>query len=94
MRFIQRKLFVTNLPYATTDLDLVQLFSAAGKVADVHLFGSQSGRAVVRMVDEAGYEAALTFDRTCYGGRTLRCTEWIDKEMRPWHPLSRGPSRE
>ena len=38
------KVFVSNIPFATTDDDLVEKFRAAGAVADAHIFCRDDGR--------------------------------------------------
>ena len=62
---MDKKLYVGNLPYTTTDTDLRTLFTQAGSVADVALIkdrdtGRSKGFAFVEMSTQAEAEKAIS----------------------------------
>lgn len=78
---MNRKLYVGNLPYQTTEQDLEQLFSQAGAVDTVRVMRDQAtgrarGFAFVEMATEADAENAVnTLHDQSYGGRKLTVNE-------------------
>jgi RNA recognition motif-containing protein len=78
---MNRKLYVGNLPYQTTEQDLEQLFSQAGAVDTVRVMRDQAtgrarGFAFVEMASEADAEKAVNqFHDQDYGGRKLTVNE-------------------
>ena len=87
---MNRKLYVGNLPYQTTEQDLEQLFSQAGAVDTVRVMRDQAtgrarGFAFVEMASEADAEKAVNqLHDQDYGGRKLTVTY----ESHGWHPAS------
>lgn len=85
---MNRKLYVGNLPFQTTENDLEQLFASAGDVASVTLMrdratGRARGFAFVEMAsDEAATQAIDTLNNTDYGGRNLTVNEARPQEAR------------
>ena len=81
VRLMNRKLYVGNLPYQTTEQDLEQLFSQAGAVDTVRVMRDQAtgrarGFAFVEMASEADAENAVNqFHDQDYGGRKLTVNE-------------------
>ena len=75
------KLYVGNLPYETTESDLLALFAAAGEVSTVNIVrdratGQARGFAFVEMTDADGARRAITeLDRHQLGGRSLTVNE-------------------
>jgi cold-inducible RNA-binding protein len=99
---MNRKLYVGNLPYQTTEEDLQEYFSQAGAVDTVRVMRDQAtgrarGFAFVEMATEADAENAVnTLHEKSFGGRNLTVNE-----ARPQMPRaggfggnSRGPRRE
>jgi RNA recognition motif-containing protein len=100
---MNRKLYVGNLPYQTTEEDLQEYFSQAGVVDTVRVMRDQAtgrarGFAFVEMATEADAENAVnTLHEKSFGGRNLTVNE-----ARPQMPRagggfggnSRGPRRE
>jgi cold-inducible RNA-binding protein len=78
---MNRKLYVGNLPYQTTEEDLQELFSQAGAVDTVRVMRDQAtgrarGFAFVEMASEADAEKAVnTLHDHDYGGRKLTVNE-------------------
>ena len=76
-----RRLYVGNLPYKTTDEDLMSLFSRAGAVDNVRVMRDQAtgrarGFAFVEMVnDEDAQKAIDEFHQYEYDGRALVVNE-------------------
>ncbi|CDK27629.1 unnamed protein product [Kuraishia capsulata CBS 1993] len=73
------EIYVDNLPWATTNEDLVDLFANIGSVdkAEVQYndFGKASGRAVIRFQDEESAASAIAkLDNYEYGRRNLKIT--------------------
>lgn len=78
---MNRKLYVGNLPYETTEDDLQTLFSEVGPVASVSVMrdretGRARGFAFVEMSSESDAQTAIDklHDRP-FGGRTLTVNE-------------------
>jgi cold-inducible RNA-binding protein len=78
---MNRKLYVGNLPYQTTEQDLEELFSQVGQVDSVRVMRDQAtgrarGFAFVEMATEADAEKAVnTLHAQSYGGRSLTVNE-------------------
>ena len=76
-----RKLYVGNLPYSTTEDQLTELFSRAGKVDNVRVMrdmatGRARGFAFVEMGDSSSADSAIKgLDGREVGGRALRVNE-------------------
>jgi RNA recognition motif-containing protein len=85
---MNRKLYVGNLPFQTTESDLEQLFAAAGDVASVTVMrdratGRARGFAFVEMASDEGASQAIdTLNNTSYGGRNLTVNEARPQESR------------
>jgi RNA recognition motif-containing protein len=85
---MNRKLYVGNLPFQTTENDLEQLFASAGDVASVTLMrdratGRARGFAFVEMAsDEGASQAIESLNNSSYGGRNLTVNEARPQEAR------------
>lgn len=85
---MNRKLYVGNLPFQTTESDLEQLFASSGDVASVTVMrdratGRARGFAFVEMASDEGASQAIdTLNNTSYGGRNLTVNEARPQEMR------------
>ena len=85
---MNRKLYVGNLPFQTTESDLEQLFATAGDVASVNVMrdretGRARGFAFVEMAsDEGATQAIESLNNTSYGGRNLSVNEARPQEAR------------
>jgi RNA recognition motif-containing protein len=88
---MNRKLYVGNLPFQTTDQELEALFAQAGPVESVRVMrdmatGRPRGFAFVEMATDAAAEAAVSqFNQKEFGGRTIAVSE-----ARPQAPRSGG----
>jgi len=103
---MNRKLYVGNLPYQTTEQDLEELFSQAGAVDTVRVMRDQAtgrarGFAFVEMANEADAENAVnTLHDKSFGGRNLTVNEARPQPARSGGGgfggggNSRGPRRE
>lgn len=83
-----KKLFVGNLSYTMTDADLMQIFSAYGKVISANVvidkFNQRSkGFGFVEFETEAEAQAALALDGTDQGGRNIAVKEALPRPERP-----------
>ena len=78
---MNRKLYVGNLPFQTTDQELEALFAQAGPVESVRVMrdmatGRPRGFAFVEMAtDEEAQKAATEFNQYQMGGRALTVNE-------------------
>jgi cold-inducible RNA-binding protein len=78
---MNRKLYVGNLPYQTTEEELEQFFSQAGAVETVRVMRDQAtgrarGFAFVEMASEADAQNAVdTLHDRPFGGRNLTVNE-------------------
>jgi len=78
---MNRKLYVGNLAYSTTEADLEQLFSGAGTVDTVRVMrdtatGRARGFAFVEMASDTDAQAAIEqLNNKEFGGRTLTVNE-------------------
>ena len=88
---MNRKLYVGNLPYETTETDLQTLFSQAGSVDTVRVMrdmatGRARGFAFVEMASDSDAQAAInTINEAEFGGRRLTVNE-----ARPQEPRAGG----
>jgi RNA recognition motif-containing protein len=88
---MNRKLYVGNLPFQTTEADLETLFASAGDVATITVMrdretGRARGFAFVEMSsDEGAAQAVDTLNNSSYGGRNLQVNE-----ARPQQPRAQG----
>ncbi|MSU70368.1 MAG: RNA-binding protein [Opitutaceae bacterium] len=93
------KLYVGNLPFATTALDLQQLFAAAGAVASIDLVidkftGRSRGFAFVTMVTPNDARNAIAkLHGQDLGGRSLTVNEARPPAERPSRESGRGEKR-
>ena len=84
-----KRLYVGNLPYNMTDLELEEVFSQVGEVTDATVVidretGRSRGFGFVEMADDASGEAAVQqLNGTQVGGRTLRVAEANPRPSRP-----------
>lgn len=83
-----KKLFVGNLSYTMTDADLMQIFSAYGKVISANVvidkFNQRSkGFGFVEFETEEEAKAALALDGTDQGGRNIAVKEALPRPERP-----------
>ena len=85
---MNKKLYVGNLSYETTETDLQTLFGQAGAVETVRVMrdmatGRARGFAFVEMASEAEAQAAIDqFNEKEFGGRTLTVNEARPQEAR------------
>lgn len=83
------KLYVGNLPYETTEVDLQALFESAGQVASVNIVrdratGQARGFAFVEMSDGEGAQRAINeLNQHQVGGRSLTVNEAKPMTPRP-----------
>lgn len=88
------KIYVGGLPYATTEQQLSELFSAHGTVASARIItdkftGQSRGFGFVEMSSESEAQAAIAaLNGTQFGGRTLTVNE-----ARPQEPRQGGGAR-
>lgn len=79
-----KKIYVGNLPWATTDADLKELFATYGEVASASVItdretGRSRGFGFVE-IDDGGFQKAIQeLDGRDYGGRPLRVNEALEK---------------
>ena len=84
-----KKIYVGNLPFATTDEELTELFGKHGKVISATVItdretGRSRGFGFVEMEDAgAADEAIRALDGTELGGRPLRVNEARERGARP-----------
>ncbi len=82
---MNRRLYVGNLPYATTETDLKTLFATAGAVRSVQVMrhretGYPRGFALVEMATPADAVTAIgSLNAFSFGGRALAVNEARDK---------------
>lgn len=85
------KLYVGNLPYATTEADLQALFDTVGAVSGINVVrdratGQARGFAFVEMQDAEGAQRAIDeLDQHQHGGRRLTVNE-----AKPMTPRGNG----
>ena len=78
---MNKKIYVGNLPFTSTEADLKDAFSRHGGVASVNVItdretGRPRGFAFVEMEDaDAAQNAIRALDGTDFGGRNIRVNE-------------------
>jgi RNA recognition motif-containing protein len=78
---MNKRLYVGNMAYGTTEMDLRDHFGQAGEVAEVKVMldretGRPRGFAFVEMADDAGAQNAIAqLDGRDLGGRALKVNE-------------------
>src|SRR5689334_6926205 len=86
---VNKKLYVGNLPYETSQEQIRELFAQAGEVTEVNLItdretGRPKGFGFVEMAtEEAGQEAIKRFNGYSMGERALTVNEARPREERP-----------
>ncbi len=86
---MEKKLYIGNLPFNTTEEELQKLFSQAGEVASVEVIkdrdtGSSKGFAFVEMGSQLEAEKAIsTFNGTNLGDRQIKVNMAHPREERP-----------
>jgi RNA recognition motif-containing protein len=97
---MNRKLYVGNLPFQTTEADLETLFAASGDVSSVKVMrdretGRARGFAFVEMgSDESAHRAIDMLNNSSYGGRNLSVNEARPLEERGSFGAPRRARRE
>lgn len=84
---MNRKIYVGNISFDTTESDLESLFATHGTVASVKVItdretGRSRGFAFVEMDADGADDAIRALDGTQLGGRTLRVNEAREREPR------------
>jgi len=84
---VNRKIYVGNISFDTTESDLESLFATHGTVASVKVItdretGRSRGFAFVEMDADGADDAIRALDGTQLGGRTLRVNEAREREPR------------
>jgi len=79
-----KKIYVGNLPWATTDADLKELFATYGEVASASVItdretGRSRGFGFVEIHEDGFQKAIQELDGRDYGGRPLRVNEALEK---------------
>ena len=83
------KLYVGNLPFDTTDVDLEEAFSVHGTIASANVItdretGRSRGFGFVEFENEGDAQTAqAALDGQDFGGRTLRVNEAQERQKRP-----------
>jgi len=83
-----KKIYVGNLPFSATEIEMREKFEEFGTVLSVHLItdretGRPRGFGFVEMEsDEAADNAIRAFDQTDMGGRKLNVNEARPRETR------------
>ena len=86
---MNKRLYVGNLPYETTERELAAHFEQMGPVVDTRIpydayAGRSKGFGFVEMADEHSAQAAIArFDGTQVGGRTIKVAEARPRQSRP-----------
>ena len=86
---MEKRLYVGNLSYGTTEDELRECFTQAGTVVDVRIItdretGRSRGFGFVEMADEAMAQAAIEqVNGQSLGGRELRVNEARPRQDRP-----------
>lgn len=75
-----KSIYVGNLPYSTTNEQMIELFGQFGAVSSVKLIndretGRAKGYGFVEMEDEEALKAISALDNTEFMGRKLRVNE-------------------
>ncbi len=96
---MNKKLYVGNLPYQTSQEQIRELFAQAGEVTEVSLItdretGRPKGFGFVEMATEdGGREAIKRFNGYTMGERALTVNEARPREERPQGGYGRNRSR-
>ncbi len=82
---LNKKLYVGNLPFSTTEEDLKELFGQHGEVTSAKVItdretGRSRGFAFVEMDANGATEAMRALDGNQFGGRPLRVNEAQERE--------------
>ncbi len=85
---MSKSLYVGNLPWAATEAEVRDLFSAHGEVLSVKLItdretGRARGFGFVEMENSAAGAAIEALDNYSFGGRNLKVNEARPREERP-----------
>merc|ERR1711988_730617 len=71
--------FVRGLPFATTEDVLRKDFAECGEIEKLNMpmneEGKPKGIAFIKYKSQEGFDAAIKFDNTEYGGRTIFCSK-------------------
>lgn len=84
---MNKRIYVGNLPFQTTEQDITDLFSQAGTIESVNLItdretGRSKGFAFVEMSGSEADEAINRFNGQEFNGRTLTVNEARPREER------------
>ena len=85
-----KRLYVGNLPYATTDQELETFFAETGQVNEVTIVydretGRSKGFGFVEMAEDSAADKAIEqFDGTIFGGRTIKVAEARPRPTSSW----------
>ena len=96
---MNKKLYVGNLPYETSQEQIRELFAQAGEVTEVNLItdretGRPKGFGFVEMAtEEGGKEAIKRFNGYSMGERALTVNEARPREERPGRGFGGNRSR-
>ena len=82
-----KRLFVGNLPFQTTDEDLLSLFGSIGDVSSARVIvdrqtGRSRGFGFVEMEGSLATRAMTELNDSDYGGRKIRVSEAHEREQR------------
>merc|ERR1712054_30200 len=71
--------FIRGLPFATTEEVLRKDFTECGEIEKLNMPLNEEGRpkgiAFIKYKSQEGFDAAIKFDNTEYGGRTINCSK-------------------
>jgi len=92
---VNKRLYVGNLDYSTTDQELEELFSAEGKVVYSKVInradGKSRGFGFVEMDTEEGAQKAIEkFNQSTFKDRTIVVNEAKEREKRTFSGDQRG----
>lgn len=92
-------IYIGNLPYKTTDEELIALFKEYGEVSRVNLIsdretGRAKGYGFVELQGDQGASALEALNGTQFGGRTLVVTEANPRKPRSALNANRSKQRE
>ena len=82
-----KRLFVGNLPFTTTDEDLLNLFAGFGEVTSARVIidrqtGRSRGFGFVEMEGDEAASAVSELNDSDYGGRKIRVSEAHEREQK------------
>ncbi len=84
-----KRIYVGNLPFSATEMEVEEMFAEFGPVVSVNLVtdretGRPRGFGFVEMQSDADADAAIdALDQTQMGGRSLKINEARPRERRP-----------